>query len=138
MFVLYFKTSFLCHCTVFTNVPYSYSTAQLTEAPYTTPNSYLLPDRTLESKRKTIVVRRSCNPHWNQAFVYENVSWEDLQARCLELTVWDHDRITSNDFLGGVRLCLGTGLCSLKQIHKTFLGHLIQLYIIFIGRLIGY
>lgn len=41
--------------------------------------------------------------------MYDDLSLEDLRERCLELTIWDYDKITSNDFLGGVRLCLGTG-----------------------------
>lgn len=31
----------------------------------------------------------------------------DLKARCLELTVWDYDKLGSNEFLGGIRLSLG-------------------------------
>lgn len=38
------------------------------------------------------------------------MSWDELHERSLELTVWDHDRLTTNDFLGGVRLNLGTGM----------------------------
>lgn len=36
------------------------------------------------------------------------MSLEDLSERALELTVWDHDRLASNEFLGGVRFSLGT------------------------------
>ena len=42
-------------------------------------------------------------------FIFDDVSAEELRDRALELTVWDHDRFTSNDFLGGVRLNLGSG-----------------------------
>ena len=41
-------------------------------------------------------------------YIYEDLEPEDLLDRVLELTVWDHDRGTSNDFLGGTRLGLGT------------------------------
>ena len=34
---------------------------------------------------------------------------EELADRSLELAVWDHDRMGHQDFLGGVRLNLGTG-----------------------------
>ncbi|XP_037946520.1 uncharacterized protein LOC119678642 [Teleopsis dalmanni] len=71
--------------------------------------SYLLPDRTRSSKQKTPVVKRSLHPTWNYTFVYEDVSLDDLSERALELTVWDHDRLASNEFLGGVRFSLGTG-----------------------------
>ena len=34
---------------------------------------------------------------------------EELNERSLELTIWDHDKLSTNDFLGGVRLNLGMG-----------------------------
>ena len=75
-------------------------------------NRYLLPDKQSGSKQKTPVVKRDVNPRWNHILVFDDVGKEDLEARSLELTLWDHDRFTSNDFLGGVRLNLGTGtLC---------------------------
>ncbi|KAL0281038.1 UNVERIFIED_CONTAM: hypothetical protein PYX00_002154 [Menopon gallinae] len=71
--------------------------------------SYLLPDKGRNSKQKTPVQRRTCNPSWNHTFVYEDVSLQELSERCLELTVWDHDRLASNEFLGGLRFSLGSG-----------------------------
>lgn len=71
--------------------------------------SYLLPDKTRSTKQKTQVVKRSKNPAWNHTFVYEDITLNDLAERALELTVWDHDRLSSNEFLGGVRFSLGTG-----------------------------
>ncbi|CAH1155023.1 unnamed protein product [Phaedon cochleariae] len=71
--------------------------------------SYLLPDKGRNSKQKTPVVRKTVNPVWNYKFVYEDVTLQELAERCLELTVWDHDRLASNEFLGGVRFSLGTG-----------------------------
>lgn len=77
---------------------------------------YLLPERTKHTKQKTIVKKKDCNPKWNHTFVFEEISWDDLKERGLELTIWDHDRFTSNDFLGGVRLCLGTGKSAEKVV----------------------
>ena len=71
--------------------------------------SYLLPDKGRSSKQKTPVQRRTCNPSWNYTFTYDDVSLQELSERCLELTVWDHDRLASNEFLGGLRFNLGTG-----------------------------
>ena len=45
----------------------------------------------------------------------DGVTWEELKERSLELTVWDYDRLTSNDFLGGVRLNTGLGKSSINQ-----------------------
>lgn len=71
--------------------------------------SYLLPDKGRSSKQKTPVVRKCCSPAWNHTFTYQGLTLEDLSSRSLELTIWDHDRLASNEFLGGVRLNLGTG-----------------------------
>ncbi|XP_061265211.1 synaptotagmin-like protein 4 isoform X2 [Bos javanicus] len=71
---------------------------------------YLLPLRNKASKRKTPVVKKTLNPHYNHTFVYNGVRLEDLQHMCLELTVWDREPLASNDFLGGVRLSVGTGI----------------------------
>ncbi|XP_043830400.1 synaptotagmin-like protein 4 [Dromiciops gliroides] len=71
---------------------------------------YLLPMRNKTSKRKTPVVKKSLNPHYNHTFVYCGVKPEDLQHVCLELTVWDREPLASNDFLGGIRLGVGTGI----------------------------
>ncbi|XP_050506949.1 uncharacterized protein LOC126884772 isoform X2 [Diabrotica virgifera virgifera] len=71
--------------------------------------SYLLPDKGRSSKQKTPVAKRTTNPVWNYTFIYDDVTLQELAERCLELTVWDHDRLASNEFLGGVRFSLGTG-----------------------------
>ncbi|XP_045661102.1 synaptotagmin-like protein 4 isoform X2 [Ursus americanus] len=71
---------------------------------------YLLPMRSKASKRKTPVMKKTLNPHYNHTFVYNGVRLEDLQHMCLELTVWDREPLASNDFLGGVRLGVGTGI----------------------------
>lgn len=65
--------------------------------------------RSKASKRKTPVMKKTLNPHYNHTFVYNGVKLEDLQHMCLELTVWDREPLASNDFLGGVRLGVGTG-----------------------------
>ncbi|XP_028637574.1 synaptotagmin-like protein 4 isoform X1 [Grammomys surdaster] len=71
---------------------------------------YLLPMRNKASKRKTPVMKKTLNPHYNHTFVYNGVRLEDLQHMCLELTIWDREPLASNDFLGGVRLGVGTGI----------------------------
>ena len=70
---------------------------------------YLLPERHPGAKQKTPVMKNDKSPRWNHLLVFDDVSLEDLEARSLELTVWGHDRFTTNDFLGGVRLNTGSG-----------------------------
>ncbi|KAL2304177.1 hypothetical protein Nmel_012919 [Mimus melanotis] len=72
--------------------------------------SYLLPHKNKASKRKTPVVKKTLNPHYNHTFVYNGINPEELQHLCLELTVWDREPLASNDFLGGVRLGVGNGM----------------------------
>lgn len=71
--------------------------------------SYLLPERGRLAKQKTNVARRSLNPRWEHTFTYRGLKLQELRARALELSLWDRDRLASNDFMGAVRLSLGTG-----------------------------
>jgi bitesize isoform, putative len=83
--------------------------------------SYLLPNRNKSSKQKTPVIKKTCNPRWNHTFVFEDILLDDLRERCLEVTIWDYDKLTSNDFLGGVRLSLGTGKQSSVANHQYYI-----------------
>nr|DBA31358.1 TPA: hypothetical protein GDO54_007219 [Pyxicephalus adspersus] len=67
---------------------------------------YLLPGRGAEYKRRTKHVQKSLNPEWNQTVIYKNISIEQLKKKTLEVTVWDYDRFSSNDFLGEVLIDL--------------------------------
>ncbi|XP_027006246.2 synaptotagmin-like protein 2 isoform X2 [Tachysurus fulvidraco] len=68
----------------------------------------ILPVSHEKKRQKTRVVKRTTNPVFNHTMVYEGLRPEDLRETCVELTVWDHDRL-SNRFIGGTRLNLGTG-----------------------------
>ncbi|XP_070191371.1 uncharacterized protein [Littorina saxatilis] len=71
---------------------------------------YLLPDQRRTGKQKTPVVKNSVNPMWNQILVFDGIDPMELADRSLELTVWDHEKLGTNEFLGGVRLNLGQGV----------------------------
>ncbi|XP_063059769.1 mucin-2 isoform X2 [Engraulis encrasicolus] len=68
----------------------------------------VLPDSFKKSRQKTRVAKKTADPVFNHTMVYDGLRPEDLCEICVELTVWDHDRLT-NHFLGGCRLGLGTG-----------------------------
>ncbi|XP_061541693.1 synaptotagmin-like protein 4 isoform X8 [Phycodurus eques] len=70
---------------------------------------YLFPSKSKTTKRKTPVMKKNLNPHYNHTFVYKELSLEQLTCMCLELTVWDREPMLSNEFLGGVRLSCGKG-----------------------------
>ncbi|XP_041711598.2 synaptotagmin-like protein 2 [Coregonus clupeaformis] len=69
---------------------------------------YMLPDTSKKSRQKTRVVKKSQEPVYNHAMVYDGFRASEVREACCELTVWDHNKL-SNQFLGGVRLSLGTG-----------------------------
>ncbi|KAM6987284.1 uncharacterized protein sytl2b isoform 4-T4 [Tautogolabrus adspersus] len=68
----------------------------------------VLPDTSRKSRQKTRVLRRTVNPVFNHTMVYDGIRGADLGEACVELTVWDRDRLASN-LLGGLRIGPGTG-----------------------------
>lgn len=70
---------------------------------------YLFPAKAKSTKRKTPVLKKNLNPHYDHTFVYKDLALEQLEGMCLELTVWDREAMSSNEFLGGVRLSSGKG-----------------------------
>ncbi|XP_037124429.1 synaptotagmin-like protein 2 isoform X2 [Syngnathus acus] len=69
---------------------------------------FVLPDTSRKSRQKTRVLRRTANPLFNHTMVYDGIRAIDLTEACVELTVWDRDKLASN-LLGGIRLGTGTG-----------------------------
>uniref|UniRef100_A0A3Q1B8C5 Piccolo presynaptic cytomatrix protein a n=1 Tax=Amphiprion ocellaris TaxID=80972 RepID=A0A3Q1B8C5_AMPOC len=67
---------------------------------------YLLPGRGAENKRKSKHAGKSLNPEWNQTVIYKNIHLEQLRKKTLEVSVWDYDKCSSNDFLGEVLIDL--------------------------------
>ncbi|XP_062331404.1 double C2-like domain-containing protein beta [Osmerus eperlanus] len=65
--------------------------------------TYLKPDVQKKSKHKTVVIKKTLNPEFNEEFFYE-ISFTELSSKTLEVTVWDYDLGKSNDFIGGVSL----------------------------------
>jgi len=70
--------------------------------------SAVLPDASRKKRQKTRVLKRSSNPVFNHTMVYDGFRQEDLKEACVELTVWDHDKL-NNHFIGGIILGNGTG-----------------------------
>ncbi|XP_063161964.1 synaptotagmin-like protein 2 isoform X2 [Candoia aspera] len=68
----------------------------------------VLPDTSRKSRQKTRAVSKTTNPVFNHTMVYDGFRPEDLKEACVELTVWDHNKL-ANHFLGGLRIGLGTG-----------------------------
>lgn len=82
--------------------------------------SSLLPDTNQKRHQRTRVVKKTTNPEFNHTMVFDGLRPEDLSETCVELTVWDHDRL-SNHFIGGTRLGLGTGLRHVFMISSIIL-----------------
>ncbi|XP_029876574.1 synaptotagmin-like protein 5 isoform X2 [Aquila chrysaetos chrysaetos] len=77
---------------------------------------YLLPDDSKATKHKTPVIKKSVNPQWNHTFSFSGLNSRDIRNVCLELTVWDKESLSSNIFLGGVRLSTGNGVSNGKEV----------------------
>ncbi|XP_072471281.1 synaptotagmin-like protein 5 isoform X2 [Notamacropus eugenii] len=77
---------------------------------------YLLPDTTKATKHKTPVIKKNINPQWNHTFLFSGLNPQEINNVCLELTVWDKEALSSNVFLGGVRLNSGTGISHGKEV----------------------
>lgn len=60
--------------------------------------------RSDKSKRRTKTVKKTCEPKWNQTFVYTHVHRRDFRNHMLELTLWDQPRSPEEDsiFMGEV------------------------------------
>ncbi|KFV87114.1 Synaptotagmin-like 5, partial [Struthio camelus australis] len=77
---------------------------------------YLLPDDNKATKHKTPIIKKCVNPQWNHTFAFSGLSSRDIRNVCLELTVWDKESLSSNIFLGGVRLSTGSGVSNGKEV----------------------
>ncbi|XP_076118625.1 synaptotagmin-like protein 5 [Alosa pseudoharengus] len=65
--------------------------------------TYLLPDKSRQSKRKTSIKPNTTNPVFNENLRYV-LSHSQLETRTLQVSVWHNDRFAHNSFLGEVEL----------------------------------
>ncbi|XP_015511181.1 phosphatidylinositol 4-phosphate 3-kinase C2 domain-containing subunit beta isoform X2 [Neodiprion lecontei] len=75
------------------------------QEPNTYVKVYLKPDPTKATKRKTKVVKKNCHPSFMEMLEYR-MPIEVIKDRTLEATIWNHDTLQENEFLGGIRLPL--------------------------------
>lgn len=68
--------------------------------------TYLLPDMSSHSKKKTSVKKKTQNPVYEQTLRYK-VRVGELRSRTLNLSVWHAEPLGRNVFLGEVELSLG-------------------------------
>ncbi|XP_003792452.1 synaptotagmin-like protein 3 isoform X2 [Otolemur garnettii] len=69
--------------------------------------TYLLPDRSSQGKRKTVVQRNTVDPHFQETLKYQ-VDPAQLVTRWLQVSVWHLGTLTRRVFLGEVIIPLAT------------------------------
>ncbi|KAF8569469.1 hypothetical protein P879_03325, partial [Paragonimus westermani] len=57
--------------------------------------------------RQTKYMPNTLSPEWQQTVVFMNCFKRTLKRRVLEVTVWDFDRLKTNDFMGQTLISLG-------------------------------
>lgn len=80
---------------------------QAREEPNAYVKVYLKPDPTKQTKRKTKVVKKNCNPSFMEMLEYR-VPLHTVQTRTLHASVWDSSQFQENMFLGSVSLSLAS------------------------------
>lgn len=75
------------------------------QEPNTYVKTYLIPDRSKITKRKTKVIKKSCFPSFMETLEYR-MPIQAIRLKTLQITVWEHDTLQENEFLGGVQLPL--------------------------------
>uniref|UniRef100_A0A1A7WMW2 Synaptotagmin-like protein 1 n=1 Tax=Iconisemion striatum TaxID=60296 RepID=A0A1A7WMW2_9TELE len=68
--------------------------------------TYLLPDKSNHSKKKTSAKKKTLNPVYDQTLRYK-VHMRELHGRTLNLSVWHAEPLGRNVFLGEVEVALG-------------------------------
>ncbi|XP_023723886.1 synaptotagmin-4 isoform X1 [Cryptotermes secundus] len=66
----------------------------------------LLPDK--QHKVKTRVLRKTCNPVYDEDFTFYGINFNQLQSITLHFVVLSFDRYSRDDIIGEVFCCLGT------------------------------
>ncbi|RMZ93829.1 double C2-like domain-containing beta, partial [Brachionus plicatilis] len=55
-------------------------------------------------KFRTCTKRKTLDPEFNEEFVFSNIDLKSLLTKTIEISVWDKDFGTKNDFIGMVKL----------------------------------
>lgn len=55
-----------------------------------------------KSKRRTKTIASTCDPSWNQTFMYYPIKESDFRDHILEVTLWDYNKHGASQFMGEV------------------------------------
>nr|XP_027204637.1 synaptotagmin-4-like isoform X2 [Dermatophagoides pteronyssinus] len=71
---------------------------------------YLFHNQERISKKRTHIKRRTLSPVFNESFIFDIPSDECLDNIHLKFLIYDHDRVTRNEFIGKVEIGSKTGI----------------------------
>ncbi|CAF0930103.1 unnamed protein product [Adineta steineri] len=66
---------------------------------------YLLPDRSKNSKRKSVIKKNTTDPLFEEKFRY-HVTKQEFETRIIWVSVWSQGSLSHNDFLGEIHIPL--------------------------------
>eukprot|EP00035_Acanthoeca_spectabilis_P021685 m.439610 g.439610 ORF g.439610 m.439610 type:complete len:672 (-) comp18403_c0_seq1:923-2938(-) len=61
---------------------------------------YILPDKNKKTKKKTTPRKGTVNPFWEEEFRWQLTNFQDHIDRCLEISVWNREKVSSNQLFG--------------------------------------
>lgn len=102
----------ICHCLDFSN-NFCFFLFSPCKDPYV--KIYLFHNQERISKKRTHIKRRTLSPVFNESFIFDIPSDECLDNIHLKFLIYDHDRVTRNEFIGKVEIGSKTGIPSTEK-----------------------
>lgn len=61
-------------------------------------------------RQRSRIIKNNLYPEYDTTFTWTNLNFDDLREKSIQLVIWTHDLLASDQFVGGIRLNLGDGM----------------------------